>query len=82
MPAFRVWTSAHDNGWESWIAHTKDGIYMIWITGPSECLETQYQEDFGGATTDALFLLREHTGHECCTGCSRWFETAAPPRPR
>jgi len=76
MSGFRVWVAAHDNGWETWIAHRADGTFAAWITGPLDCHDTRYRYDLQQARTAAMFLLHEHTGHRCSRGCSHWAETA------
>jgi hypothetical protein len=69
MLEFRAWVSAHDNGWETWIARRSDGTHSAWVAGPRADMMTWHLRDFRTAEAVALSALHEMTGHVCGSGC-------------
>jgi hypothetical protein len=69
MLQFRAWVSAHDNGWETWIARRSDGTHSAWVAGPRADMTTWHRSDFRTAEAVALSALHEMTGHVCGSGC-------------
>ena len=72
----RLWVSAHDNGWEAWIAQHHDGTFTAWACPTAQNAVATYIEDsFEDACAAALFDLQRLSDHDACSHrCSSWHE--------
>lgn len=76
----RVWTSAHDNDSEAWIAETTDGQFVVWTCPAGADAAVEYVEETEEYAKAALFALQRHTGHRCGPDCGGWeLSTSHPP---
>jgi hypothetical protein len=82
MP-LRLWSVAHDNGWETWIADGADGTFAAWACQANEDATRVYvyvEDSYDHAAAAALFALAQRSGHQSCTSkCSAWEEREPLP---
>ena len=82
--ALRLWVSAHDNGWEAWVAQLSDGTFTAWACRATENAVATYIEDtFEHACAAAHFDLARLSDHETCgPGCASWADRGDPESDR
>ena len=76
----RLWLSAHNNGWEAWVAQLSDGTFTAWACPALQNAIATYIEDtFEHACAAAHFDLARLSGHDTCgPGCESWTARETP----
>ena len=68
----RLWVSAHDNGWEAWVAQHYDGTFTAWACRATDNAVATYLEDsFEHGCAAAMFDLGRLSDHEECGQIAR-----------
>lgn len=69
----RTWTAIHDNGWETWVAQSEIGDYVVWTCAAGESAAVDSIESTLERGQDAALLaLAKGTGHACSRACGPW----------